>query len=115
MTVRRRDFIALLGGAAAWPLAARAQQPAKIPEIGFLPTDSPGPSSEFRGGLMEAGYIEGRNVKFRFGGANQSPEQVARELVSPQVNVLVHRFLGSNHIRRPVLAYRTKCGRRGGG
>ena len=85
--MKRRDFITLVGGAAAWPMAARAQ--AKIPEIGFLATSSPGPSTEFRGGLMEAGYIEGRNVKFRFGSANQSPEQVARELVSLQVTVLV--------------------------
>ena len=88
--IRRRDFIMALGGAAAtWPLAARAQQQDKIPEIGFLSTSFPGPLSEFRGGLMEAGYIEGRNVKFRFGSANQSLEQVARELVSLPVAVIV--------------------------
>jgi len=88
--IRRRDFISLLGGAAvAWPLAARAQQQAKIPEIGFLSTSSLGPLSDFRDGLMEAGYIEGRNVKFRFGSANQSLEQVARELVSLPVAVIV--------------------------
>ena len=88
--MKRRDFITLLTGtAAAWPLAARGQQQAKIPEIGFLSTSFPGPLSEFRGGLMEAGYIEGRNVKFRFGSANQSLEQVARELVSLPVAVIV--------------------------
>jgi putative ABC transport system substrate-binding protein len=87
--MRRRDLITLLGGAAAWPLAAQAQRPAKIPEIGFLSTSSPGPLSDFRGGLMEAGYIEGRNVKFRFGSANQSLELAARELVSFQVAVIV--------------------------
>ena len=90
--MRRRDFITLLGGtAAAWPLAARAQQRSNIPEIGFLET-SPGTANgltEFRAGLMEAGYIEGRNVKFRFGSANQSLEQVARELVSLPVAVIV--------------------------
>ena len=88
--IRRRDFIMALGGAAAtWPLAARAQQQDKIPEIGFLSTSSLGPLSDFRDGLMEAGYIEGRNVKFRFGSANQSLEQVARELVSLPVAVIV--------------------------
>src|SRR6516165_790469 len=88
--MRRREFIAGLGVAATWPLVAQAQQQAKIPEIGFLDTSPPGdPLSEFRGGLMEAGYIEGRNVKFRFGSANQSLEQIARELVSLQVAVIV--------------------------
>jgi putative ABC transport system substrate-binding protein len=88
--MRRREFIAGLGVAATWPLVAQAQQQAKIPEIGFLDTSPPGdPLSEFRGGLMEAGYIEGRNVKFRFGSANQSLEQVAHELVSLQVAVIV--------------------------
>jgi putative ABC transport system substrate-binding protein len=87
--MRRRDFITRLSGAAVvWPLAARAQQQAKIPEIGFLDT-SPGPLSEFRTGLMEAGYTEGRNVKFRFGNVNQSLEQVARELVNFRVDVIV--------------------------
>jgi len=88
--MRRRDFLTLLGGAAAaWPLAAHAQRQAKIPEIGFLSTSSLGPLSDFRDGLMEAGYIEGRNVKFRFGSANQSLEQVARELVSLPAAVIV--------------------------
>jgi putative ABC transport system substrate-binding protein len=90
--MRRRDFITLIGGAVvAWPLAARAQQQAKIPEIGFVDTspDRPSTLAQFRAGLMEAGYIEGRNVKFRFGSANHSLEQVARELVSLQVAVIV--------------------------
>jgi hypothetical protein len=61
--VRRRDFITLLGGTAAWPLAARAQQPG-MPVIGFFHLTSPETTREylaaFRRGLGDTGYIEGR-------------------------------------------------------
>lgn len=64
--MRRREFIALLGGsvAAGWPLAARAQQ-ARVPTIGALLTSNPPPEvflKGFREGLREAGYVEGRNI-----------------------------------------------------
>ena len=94
--MRRREFITLLSGAAAaWPLAARAQQPAKVPRIGFLFYGSPGPSpgiDAFRQGLRELGYIEGQNiaVEYRFasGRVGQLPE-LAAELVRLKLDVIV--------------------------
>jgi|SRR6516162_2748246 len=66
---RRREFIAMLGGAAAWPLAARSQQPA-MPVIGFLGSTSPGSLRDavaaFHGGLTETGHIEGQNVAIEY-------------------------------------------------
>jgi putative ABC transport system substrate-binding protein len=63
--LRRRDCVALLGGAAAWPLVARAQQP-PLPVIGFLDARSPdavsGRLRAFRQGLKETGYVEGENI-----------------------------------------------------
>jgi putative tryptophan/tyrosine transport system substrate-binding protein len=99
--VKRREFIMLLGGAAAWPLGARAQQPA-MPVIGFFHLTSLELTREllaaFHRGLGDTGYIEGRNVAIEYRwaqGQNDRLPTLAAELVRRQVSVIV--ILESTH------------------
>ena len=93
--MRRREFIAVLAGAAAWPLAASAQQPTS-PVIGFLNTASPAPFTHlvaaFLLGLSQTGYVEGQNVVIEYRWAEGRYDQLpalATELVRRPVDVLV--------------------------
>jgi putative tryptophan/tyrosine transport system substrate-binding protein len=92
--IGRRDFIALLGGAAVWPLAARAQQPA-MPVIGFLSTreaaDSVHVVAAFQNGLKEVGFVEGQTVTVQYhwaGSRNDRLPELAANMVRARVAVI---------------------------
>jgi putative ABC transport system substrate-binding protein len=94
--IGRREFVTLLGGAAAWPLAARAQQQTRVPRLGWLVTGSPTSHrfslAAFRDGLRELGYVEGQNIAIEFrwaeGDVARLPE-LAKDLVDQKVDVIL--------------------------
>jgi putative ABC transport system substrate-binding protein len=106
--VKRREFITLLGGAAAWPLVARAQQPGKVPRIGFLGAASPSTFASrleaIRLGLRDFGYIEGTNIIIEYRWAQGHYErlpELAAELVRSKVDLIVtHTTPGSLAAKR---------------
>src|SRR5262245_47815733 len=95
--IRRREFITLLGGAvAAWPLAARAQQPGKLPTIGFLGAATSSSWNQWTAAfvqrLRELGWIEGRNVliEYRWAeGRSDRAAEIAAEFVRLKVDVII--------------------------
>ena len=97
MSIKRREFISLLGGAAVvWPLAARAQQPGKLPTVGFLVAGTPSSHGPWVAGfvqrLRELGWIEGHNlaIEYRWAeGRSERSAQIAAEFVRLKVGVIV--------------------------
>jgi len=95
--MKRRDFITIIGGAAAWPLAARAQSGKRIPKVGVLwHAGSAEQEAPYFGSLLEGfkslGYIDGKNIRFEHRFPNEVPERfksMAAELVSLNVDVLI--------------------------
>ena len=94
--MKRRDFIALLGGATAWPLAARAQQPGKLPTVGFLGAATASAWGSWTGAfeqrLRELGWTEGRTLAIEYRWAEGRPEryaEIAAEFVRRKVDVIV--------------------------
>ena len=106
--MRRRQFITLLGGAAAaWPFVARAQQGRKIPTVGYLwHAGSAKEEDPYFGALLEGfaslGYVDGRNIKLEHRFPNETPDRfkaMAAELVSLNVEVLMGGAVASSYLR----------------
>jgi hypothetical protein len=108
--IGRRKFLATLGGAAAWPMAARAQQ-AAVPVIGFLSGALPGPYAPFAAayhrGLKETGYVEGVNTAIEYRWAEGEVDRLPAGAASSSRCSAVRRLLGrSGHARSRRRSYR---------
>ena len=111
--MRRREFIGLIGGTAAWPLAVRAQQPKKIPRVGYL---AGGPPNEYADtlfrSLRELGYVDGVNIKidvrFAYGRLELLPG-LANELISLKPDVLIGGGRDRRRYRKTGDEYHSDC------
>src|SRR5262245_26485387 len=105
--MKRRAFLSGLGGAATWPLLARAQQPGKVPRVGYLwhaaNAEEEGPYYKaLLEGFMRLGYVPGRNVILEHRFANETPElfkRLAAELVALNPDVLMGGAIGSSYLK----------------
>src|SRR5262245_54721752 len=96
LDTRRREFITLLGGAAAaWPFAAHAQQPGKTPRVGYIRAGTPHNDpfrEEFVRGMRDLGYVEGRNIAYEFrhyGDDVESIPSLIGDLLRAKVDIIV--------------------------
>ena len=121
LAMRRREFITLVGGAAAWPLAARAQQLAKQRTIGFLGSSTPLAMSQwvaaFVQRLRDLGWIEGRTVTIEYRWAEGRPEryvEIAAEFVQLKVDVIVTMGAAEGDLKGQAISNGRSCGARKG-
>ena len=113
MRIKRREFITLFGGAAAaWPLAARPQQAAKLPTVGFIGSDTPDAYAvllrAFRVGLKATGFIEGQNVAIEYRWAEGRNDKLSEFAVD-----LVRRCMSSEHFGQLAWQFKRMSGSSG--
>src|SRR5262249_45275717 len=111
MSMKRREFITLIGGAAAWPVAAQAQQSRKVPRIGILDFFPSAASAEtiepFQQGLRELGYVDGGNIQVEYHSAEQRSDlaaALAADLVRREVDIIVALATPAAHAAKNATA-----------